>query len=80
MSKLTAAKEKKLKPSQFGLPAEKGPHGGVRGKYPMPDAAHAKNAKARASQEVKKGNLSESQKAKVDAKANKVIARAKVKK
>lgn len=77
MSKLNAAKEKKLKPSQFGLPAEKGPRGGVQGKYPMPDAAHARNAKARASQEVKKGNLSESQKAKVDAKANKIIKRAK---
>jgi hypothetical protein len=80
VSKLNAAKEKKLKPSQFGIPAEKGPRGGVQGKYPMPDASHAKNAKARASQEVKKGSLSEAQKAKVDAKANKVIAKSKGKK
>jgi hypothetical protein len=54
-----------LPESEFGLP-------GVR-KYPMPDKAHAGNAKARATQQVKAGNLSPSQKAKIDAKANKVL-------
>lgn len=65
MSKLTAAKRKKIPKSEFGLPGEK--------KYPMPDKAHAANAKARASQQVKKGNLSEAAEKKINAKANKVI-------
>jgi hypothetical protein len=42
-------------------------------KYPMPDKAHAANAKARASQMVNKGKLSPSSKAKIDAKANRVL-------
>jgi len=44
-------------------------------KYPMPDKAHAANAKARATQMVNKGKLSESSKEKIDAKANKVLGR-----
>lgn len=51
----------------WGLPGEK--------KYPMPDKSHAANAKARASQQEAKGNLSASQKAKIDAKANKVLGK-----
>jgi hypothetical protein len=39
----------------------------------MPDKAHAANAKARAAQMVKKGKLSESEKKKIDAKANKKL-------
>jgi hypothetical protein len=46
-------------------------------KYPMPDKNHAKNAKARASQMEKAGKLSESSKAKIDAKANKVLGKKK---
>jgi hypothetical protein len=65
MAKLTAAKRKKIPKSKFGMPGEK--------KYPMPDKAHAANAKARASQMVKKGKLSESSKEKIDVKANKVL-------
>lgn len=66
MSKLTTKQRKKLPKSEFGLPGEK--------KYPMPDKAHAKNAKARASQMVKRGKLSESSKEKIDAKANRILA------
>lgn len=77
MAKLTAAKEKKLKPSQFGMPAKAGPEGGVKGKYPMPDASHAANAKASATQMIEKGKLSPSAKAKIDAKANNVIGKGK---
>jgi hypothetical protein len=55
----------KLKESQFGLPDER--------KYPMPDKSHARNAKARASQQVKKGNLSKSDEARIDRKADKVL-------
>lgn len=63
--KLTAAKRKKIPKSKFGMPGEK--------KYPMPDRAHAANAKARASQMVKKGKLSVSEEKKIDGKANKVL-------
>jgi hypothetical protein len=55
----------KLKSSQYGLPDER--------KYPMPDKAHARNAKARASQQENKGNLSKSDEQKIDRKADKVL-------
>jgi hypothetical protein len=42
-------------------------------KYPVEDKAHAANAKARATQMVKKGKLSQSSKEKIDMKANKVL-------
>jgi hypothetical protein len=65
MAKLSANKRNKLPKSDFGLPGEK--------KYPMLDKAHAANAKARATQMVNKGKLSPSSKAKIDAKANRVL-------
>jgi len=65
MAKLTASKRNKLSKKTFGLPGER--------KYPMPDKSHAANAKARATQMEKKGKLSASEKAKIDAKANKVL-------
>lgn len=67
MGLLTEAKRKKLPKSTFGLPAKRA--------YPMPDASHAANAKARATQQVKAGNLTPSQKQKIDAKANKIIGK-----
>lgn len=67
MAKLTSKKRNSLKKDTFGLPAER--------KYPMPDKSHAANAKARASQQVKKGNLSKSQQQKIDAKANKILGK-----
>ena len=57
----------KLRKTQFGLPEER--------KYPMPDKAHARNAKARASQQVKAGNLSKSDEKKIDRKADRVLDR-----
>lgn len=69
--KLNAAKRKKIPKSEFGLPGSK--------KYPMPDKNHAANAKARATQMVKKGKLSASSKAQIDAKANKVLGKTKSK-
>jgi hypothetical protein len=69
MAKLNAAKRNKLKESTFGLPGER--------KYPMPDKSHAANAKARATQMVKKGKLSSSSKAKIDAKANRILGKSK---
>lgn len=65
MAKLTAHARDALQKSVFGLPGSR--------KYPMPDRSHAANAKARASQQEAKGNLSASQKAKIDAKANRML-------
>jgi hypothetical protein len=65
MPKLTTAKKKAEPKSEFGLPEPR--------KYPMPDAAHARNAKARASQEEHAGNLSATEKKKIDSKADKVL-------
>lgn len=42
-------------------------------KYPMPDKSHAANAKARATQMVKKGKLSPSSAARIRAKANRIL-------
>lgn len=69
MAKLKAGKRKKLPKKSFGLPGRRA--------YPMPDKAHAKNAKARAAQQYKKGKLSKSGLAKVNAKANKVLGKKK---
>lgn len=65
MAKLTSKARKSLPKSDFGMPGDK--------KYPMPDKAHAANAKARATQMEDKGKLSASSKAKIDAKANKIL-------
>lgn len=67
MAKLSEKRRDSMPDSKFGLPDEH--------KYPMPDKAHARNAKARASQQEKKGNLSSSDKAKIDRKADKVLGK-----
>ncbi len=69
MAKLTEKARKSIPKKEFGLPGEK--------KYPMPDREHAGNAKARASQMEKEGKLSPSSKAKIDAKANKILKKKK---
>jgi hypothetical protein len=65
MAKLKAATRNSLPASKFGEP-------GAR-KYPMPDKSHAANAKARATQMVEKGKLSESAASRIRAKANKLL-------
>lgn len=72
MAKLTTKARKALPKSSFGEPGSR--------KYPMPDKNHAINAKARASQQEKKGNISKSTEKKIDAKANKVLGKGKGKK
>ncbi len=67
MAKLSTKSRSKLPKSDFGMPGEK--------KYPMPDKAHAANAKARATQMEEKGKLSPSSKSKIDAKANKILGK-----
>ena len=71
MAKLDTKERKKIPKKEFGLPGEK--------KYPMEDKAHARNAKARASEMENKGKLSPSAKAKIDAKADKVLGKSKKK-
>lgn len=62
--KLTTKKRNSLPNSQFAGPGRS---------YPVNDAAHAANAKARATQMVNKGKLSPATAAKIDAKANKKL-------
>jgi hypothetical protein len=71
MAKLDAKERKKIPKKEFGLFGEK--------KYPMEDKAHARNAKARASEMEHKGKLSPASKAKIDAKADKVLGKSKKK-
>ena len=66
MAKLTADARKKIPASQFALPG---------GRYPVEDKAHARDAKARASQQERRGNLSAAEKAKVDKKADAVLGK-----
>jgi hypothetical protein len=67
MSKLDTAERKAIPTSEFGLPGSR--------KYPMPDKSHAANAKARATQMVKRGKLSSSAAAQIRRKANAVLGK-----
>jgi hypothetical protein len=65
MAELSTRKRNSEPKSDFGLPDER--------KYPMPDKSHARNAKARASQQEEKGNLSAADKKKIDRKADRIL-------
>lgn len=67
MSKLTTKKRSGLKKSTFALPSER--------KYPIPDKSHAVNAKARATQQYNRGNLSAGALAEIRTKANKKLGK-----
>lgn len=67
MAALTTKRRKSLKKSQFALPATK--------QYPIDTPARAANAKARAAQQLKAGNLSRSKFDTIVAKANKILKR-----
>lgn len=64
MAKLDAAARNKLKGDQFAGPDRS---------YPVNDASHARNAKARASQAENAGRMSAAEKSKIDAKADRVL-------
>jgi hypothetical protein len=64
---LKARKRRRLPRKSFGLPGSR--------KYPMHDRRHAANAKARATQMAKRGKISPSTKARIHAKANRVLKR-----
>lgn len=67
MAKLSSKVRKKLPTNEFALPAKR--------KYPVDTANRARNAKARASEQYNKGNLSASQKATIDRKADQVLGK-----
>jgi hypothetical protein len=67
MSKLTSKERKALPAKDFALSKER--------KFPVENASHAKNAKARASEMERKGRISKSTEKKIDAKADKVLAK-----
>lgn len=67
MAELTPQERETLDDSDFGLPERRA--------YPMRDASHAHNAKARAVEELKAGKLSAWDKERIDRKADQLIAR-----
>lgn len=64
MARLTSKERNALPDSAFAGPDRS---------YPVQDASHAANAKARASQQRAAGNISASTEAKIDAKANRKL-------
>ncbi len=66
MAKLSTEARNELPSRDFGLPGKR--------KFPINDRAHAANAKARATQQVKRGKLSAASAAKIREKANRLLA------
>ena len=69
MAQLSEKKRDSIPKSQFGLPEER--------KYPMPDKSHARNAKARAAQQEKKGTITAAEEKKIERKADRVLGKGK---
>lgn len=67
MAILKSVARNALPASQFGIPGQR--------KFPMPDASHAANAKARATQGIEKGTLSPAMASRIRAKANRVLSK-----
>jgi hypothetical protein len=65
MAKLTTHDRDKIPAKKFAEPDKRA--------YPIEDKPHARNAKARASQAVKAGRMSQAEERKIDAKADEVL-------
>jgi len=65
LADLSSKARKKLPAKDFAEPEKRA--------YPIEDKAHARNAKARASQQVKAGKMSKAEEAKIDKKADAVL-------
>lgn len=65
MAELSAGKRSKLPDKAFAEPEKRA--------YPIEDKAHARNAKARASQAVKAGRMSKAEETRIDRKADAVL-------
>jgi hypothetical protein len=68
MAKLTTSERKKLPAKKFA---------GHDKSYPIPDKSHAANAKARAQQQVNKGEMTTAERDRIDAKADAVLNKGK---
>jgi hypothetical protein len=75
MADLSAKTREKLPASEFGLPERARTKDAKKesGNYPMPDKAHARNAKARAAQQRKAGNITKTQERRIIRKADKKL-------
>jgi hypothetical protein len=75
MAELSASKRAKMPAKEFGLPEKARTKDQKKdtGNYPMPDKAHARNAKSRAAQQHKAGNLTKKELDKIDRKADKML-------
>jgi hypothetical protein len=67
MAELDAANRNALPQSKFAEPDKRA--------YPIEDKAHARNAKARASQAVKAGRMSTAEAGKIDKRADAVLGK-----
>jgi hypothetical protein len=65
MAELDAKARKRLPTSKFAEPEKRA--------WPIPDKAHARNAKARASQAAKAGRVSRAEARRIDEKADDVL-------
>ena len=65
MSHLTKAERDALPDSAFGMPEKRA--------YPMPETAHARNAKARAAEEFNSGKLTAKNRARIDEMADQIL-------
>ena len=65
MAKLTTRDREKIPAKKFAEPEKRA--------YPIEDKAHARNAKARASQAVKAGRMSKAEEREIDEKADAVL-------
>lgn len=65
MAELDAAHRNKLPRKDFAEPGKRA--------YPIEDKAHARNAKARASQAAKAGRMSKAEESRIDKKADAVL-------
>ena len=75
MADLDAKKREKIPTEEFGLPEKARTKQAKKesGNYPMPDKAHARNAKSRAAQARKAGNLTKDEEKRIDRKADKKL-------
>lgn len=75
MADLNDQQRAKIPTKEFGLPekARTAEQKKDSGNYPMPDKRHARNAKARAAQQHKAGNLSKEELERIDRKADKIL-------
>jgi hypothetical protein len=75
MAQLSDRKRASMPSKDFGLPekARTTEQKKDSGNYPMPDKAHARNAKARAEQQYERGNLSKDELERINRKADKKL-------